>query len=132
MSHRREKRARRAARAANAAILTAVSLETLCILASPAQAQTAPAPKAGDVSTLEEIVVTTYRASVQSALDAKRESTQPIESIVAEDIGKMPDQNVSESLQRLPGVSINRAGGKGTQVLIDGLSNNLLDRKSVV
>ncbi|MBS0374616.1 MAG: TonB-dependent receptor [Proteobacteria bacterium] len=126
MSHRREKRARRAARAANAAILTAVSLETLCIFASPVQAQTAPAPKAGDVSTLEEIVVTTYRASVQSALDAKRESTQPIESIVAEDIGKMPDQNVSESLQRLPGVSINRAGGKGTQVLIDGLSNNLL------
>ena len=38
----------------------------------------------------------------------------------------MPDQNVAESLQRLPGIQINRAGGKGTQVLIDGLSNNLI------
>ena len=75
---------------------------------------------------LQEVVVTGYRASVQSALDSKRNSIQPIESIVAEDIGKMPDQNVSESLQRLPGISINRAGGKGTQVLIDGLANNLI------
>ena len=53
-------------------------------------------------------------------------ATQPIESIVPEDIGKMPDQNVAESLQRVPGVQINRAGGKGTQVLIHGLSNNLI------
>ncbi|MEA3106253.1 MAG: hypothetical protein QOI88_858, partial [Gammaproteobacteria bacterium] len=73
-----------------------------------------------------EIVVTGYRQSLQSALDAKRISVQPIESVVAEDIGKMPDQNVAESLQRLPGISINRFGGKGTQVLIDGLSNNLI------
>ena len=66
------------------------------------------------------------RASLQSALDAKRASIQPIESVAAEDIGKMPDQNVSESLQRFPGISINRSGGKGTQVLIDGLANNLI------
>jgi len=126
MSHRREKRARRAARGVHAAIVTAASIEAFCIFANPAQAQTAPAAKAQDVATLEEVVVTSYRQSVQSALDAKRVSVQPIESIVAEDIGKMPDQNVSESLQRLPGVSINRAGGKGTQVLIDGLGNNLI------
>ena len=125
MSHRREKRARRAARGVHAAIVTAASLEAFCIFANPAHAQTAPAAKQ-DVATLEEVVVTSYRQSVQSALDAKRVSVQPIESIVAEDIGKMPDQNVSESLQRLPGVSINRSGGKGTQVLIDGLSNNLI------
>jgi TonB-dependent receptor len=93
------------------------------LLAATAQAQTA---KPADASQLEEIVITGYRASLQSALNAKRESIQPIESISAEDIGKMPDQNVAESLQRLPGVQINRAGGKGTQVLIDGLSNNLI------
>ncbi|MBV9914630.1 MAG: TonB-dependent receptor plug domain-containing protein, partial [Sinobacteraceae bacterium] len=63
---------------------------------------------------------------MQTALDQKRAAVQPIESIVAEDIGKMPDQNIAESLQRLPGVSINRSGGKGTQVLIDGLQNNLI------
>lgn len=75
---------------------------------------------------LQEVVITGYRASVQSALDQKRLATQPIEVVVEEDIGKMPDQNVAESLERLPGVSINRFGGKGTQVLIDGLGNNLV------
>ncbi|MBS0377627.1 MAG: TonB-dependent receptor [Proteobacteria bacterium] len=70
--------------------------------------------------------MTGYRASVQTALETKRDSVRPIESVVAEDIGKMPDQNVAESLERLPGVTINRSGGKGTQVLIDGLANNLV------
>ena len=124
MSHRREKRARRAARAA---LMTAVSLDLLAI-AMPASAQeatqSAATPSADDV--LQEVVVTGFRASLGSALERKRASVQPIESIVAEDIGKMPDQNVAESLQRLPGIQINRSGGKGTQVLIDGLSNNLI------
>ena len=127
MSHRQEKRARRVARSANAAIITAVSLEALCIFApQAAHAQTASAQSTSGMETLDEIVVTGYRRSLQSALDAKRQSIQPIESVAAEDLGKMPDQNVSESLQRLPGISINRSGGKGTQVLIDGLSNNLI------
>ncbi len=129
MSHRVQKRARRAARAA---MMTATSLPAIFNCA-PAAAQQAPAATASTTSQktnapddLMEIVVTGYRQSLQSALDAKRNSIQPIESVVAEDIGKMPDQNVSESLQRLPGVSINRSGGKGTQVLIDGLGNNLI------
>jgi TonB-dependent receptor len=75
---------------------------------------------------LSEIVVTGYRASLQSALDAKRDSYLPIESVQPEDIGKMPDQNVAESLQRLPGVQIDRGqAGQGTSVLIDGLRQNL-------
>ena len=112
-------------------MMTATSLPVIFNCA-PAGAQQSPAPattnpqKTANPDDLQEIVVTGYRASLQSALDAKRESIQPIESITAEDIGKMPDQNVSESLQRLPGVSINRSGGKGTQVLIDGLGNNLI------
>ncbi len=124
MSHRREKRLRRAARAA---LMTAVSLDVLA-LAMPAGAQQAPPPKAQGPTAedLEEVVVTGFRASLESAVNRKRESNQLIESIVAEDIGKMPDQNVAESLQRLPGIQINRAGGKGTQVLIDGLANNLI------
>src|SRR5450631_1303909 len=124
MSHRREKRARQAARLA---LMTAVSFDAslmshLAIAADPTQS-TQTAAKTDD---LQEIVVTGFRESLESALNRKRESIQPIESVAAEDIGKMPDQDVSESLQRLPGVSINRSGGKGTQVLIDGLSNNLI------
>src|SRR3984893_4478663 len=129
MSHRVQKRARRAGRAA---MMTATTLPAIfnCAPAAAQQAPAAPASttsqKANAPDDLMEIVVTGYRQSLQSALDAKRISVQPIESIVAEDIGKMPDQNVAESLQRLPGVSINRSGGKGTQVLIDGLGNNLI------
>lgn len=122
MSHRREKRVRRAARAA---LMTAVSLDLLALgLPAAAQAQESKEPQKADE--LQEVVVTGFRASLESALARKRASNQPIESIQAEDIGKMPDQNVSESLQRLPGIQINRAGGKGTQVLIDGLGNNLI------
>jgi TonB-dependent receptor len=71
------------------------------------------------------VVVHGFRASLQSALSAKRKSDLPIESVAPEDIGKMPDQNVAESLQRLPGVQIDRSQGKGTAVLIDGLRQNL-------
>ncbi len=87
---------------------------------SAAQAQSTTS----DSST--EVVVTGFRASLQSALNAKRISILPIESVAPEDIGKMPDQNVAESLQRLPGVQIDRAAnGQGTAVLIDGLRQNL-------
>jgi outer membrane cobalamin receptor len=88
-------------------------------------AATSPAAS-GSKDQLEEVVVTGIRASLESALKKKRNSDQVIESVAPEDIGKMPDQNVSEALQRLPGISINRSGGKGTQVLIDGLANNLI------
>src|SRR5476651_12536 len=126
MSHRREKRARQAARLA---LMTAVSFDASLIshLAIAADsAQTTSQTTTAKTDELQEIVITGFRESLESALNRKRESIQPIESVVAEDLGKMPDQNVSESLQRLPGISINRSGGKGTQVLIDGLRNNLI------
>src|SRR5450631_1992244 len=124
MSHRREKRARQAARLA---LMTAVSFDASLMSHSAIAADPAPSTQtAAKTDDLQEIVVTGFRESLQSALNRKRDSIQPIESVVAEDIGKMPDQNVSESLQRLPGISINRSGGKGTQVLIDGLGNNLI------
>src|SRR5690606_1780342 len=72
--------------------------------------------------TIEELVVTgSYRASLANALDQKRDSANVKESIVAEDIGKMPDLNLSESLQRVPGVAITREGGEGRQVSVRGL-----------
>jgi iron complex outermembrane receptor protein len=126
MSHRREKRARQAARLA---IMTAVSLEGSMIghaaFADQAQTTTQASTKSDD---LQEIVVTGYRQSLQTALDTKRNSNLPIDSVAAEDIGKMPDNNVAESLQRLPGIQIDRSGanGQGNSVLIDGLRQNLV------
>jgi iron complex outermembrane recepter protein len=126
MSHRREKRARQVARLA---LMTAVSLEASLVghaAFADDQAQTASQGSAKP-DDLQEIVVTGYRQSLQSALDAKRISNLSIESVAAEDIGKMPDNNVAESLQRLPGIQIDRSGnnGQGSSVLIDGLRQNL-------
>ncbi|MDE1985143.1 MAG: TonB-dependent receptor [Alphaproteobacteria bacterium] len=78
-----------------------------------------------DQGAMETVVVTGFRESLATALAAKQNSNLIMESVVAEDIGKMPDQDVAESLQRLPGVQINRDQGKGSTVLIDGLRQNL-------
>jgi TonB-dependent receptor len=66
------------------------------------------------------IVVTGIRASLEASMDIKRESTGVVDAISAEDIGKFPDTNLAESLQRVPGVSINRVNGEGSQVTVRG------------
>lgn len=155
MSHRREKRARRLARPTNAAVIAMLSLEALCAaepklaraqsaqsssstqspVAATAATPNAPKPATADAGpgtsadesggAQQEVVITGYRESLESAINSKRQADLPIESIAPEDIGKMPDQNVAEALQRLPGVQIDRAGGFGTSVLIEGLRQNL-------
>lgn len=62
-----------------------------------------------------EIVITGYRKSLEDSADTKKNSTNFVDSIYAEDIGKFPDLNLTESLQRLPGVQIDRdTSGEGT------------------
>src|SRR3546814_3510507 len=80
---------------------------------------------ATDEGTESEIVVTGFRAALENALNAKRDSNLIIESVTAEDIGKFPDQNVAESLQRLPGIQIDRENGQGSKVRIRGLEQNV-------
>ncbi|WP_347332266.1 TonB-dependent receptor [Marinimicrobium locisalis] len=73
---------------------------------------------------LEEIVVTGIRSSLNKALDIKRDSTQIVDSIVAEDIGKFPDNNVVEALQRVTGVqTTGRGAGEVSTVSIRGLTD---------
>lgn len=67
-----------------------------------------------------EIIVSGIRASLERSMDIKRESTGVVDAISAEDIGKFPDTNLAESLQRVPGVSINRVNGEGSQVTVRG------------
>lgn len=74
---------------------------------------------------VEEVMVTGIKSALERSVDIKRNSNQIVESITADDIGKMPDQNVADSLQRVPGVQIDRAGGEGTKVRIRGLGNNI-------
>jgi iron complex outermembrane receptor protein len=71
--------------------------------------------------TVDEIVVTGFRASLGAAIDLKRDSVSAVDAVVAEDIAKFPDQNLAESLQRIPGVSIQRDAGEGRAITVRGL-----------
>src|SRR3546814_12849387 len=73
------------------------------------------------VASEDEIVVTGFRASLDKALDQKRDSIAAVDVIVAEDIAKFPDQNLAESLQRIPGISIQRDAGEGRAITVRGL-----------
>lgn len=70
---------------------------------------------------LDTVTVTGYRASVEKALDIKRSESGVVDAIVAEDIGKFPDLNLAESLQRVPGVVITREAGEGRNISVRGL-----------
>ena len=110
-------------------LMGAASIMAL-LVAGNAAAQTAPQQTAeADTAASDEsaapIIVTGFRQSLAAALDAKRNSNLILESVSAEDIGKFPDQNITESLQRLPGIQIDRENGQGTKVRIRGLEQNL-------
>ena len=90
----------------------AAAVSAACsILASPVMAQD---------TQLEEVVVTGIRGSMQMAMDVKRDSAGVVDAISAEDMGKFPDTNLAESLQRVTGVSIDRSQGEGSQVTVRG------------
>ena len=91
-------------------------------LAAPALAQQSQSPAAQAAgSEVEEIVVTGFRAAIQSAIAVKREESGVVDAIKAEDIAKFPDNNLAESLQRIPGVAITRSAGEGRNITVRGL-----------
>ncbi|MDR6533160.1 iron complex outermembrane receptor protein [Caulobacter rhizosphaerae] len=98
-------------------ILTASASMLAVALAAPAFAQ--------DSTQVDEVVVTGIRASLQASVEAKRNANAVIDVITAEDIGKFPDKNVAESLQRVPGVTIQREFGEGERISIRGTAPTL-------
>jgi iron complex outermembrane receptor protein len=80
----------------------------------------APAGSADSENTLEEVVVHGYRASLRESLETKREATGVLDALTAEDVGKFPDKNLAEALQRVPGVVINREFGEGERINLRG------------
>ncbi len=91
---------------------------SLALSAGAAAQQQSEAPSATNLDTVN---VTGYRASVEKALDIKRSESGVVDAIVAEDIGKFPDLNLAESLQRIPGVVITREAGEGRNISVRGL-----------
>ncbi|MEA3542207.1 MAG: TonB-dependent receptor [Pseudomonadota bacterium] len=82
-------------------------------------AQTEPTVEAGVAE--EEIIVTGIRGSLASSAQMKRNADLIVDSITAEDVGKFPDTNIAESLQRITGVAIDRSGGEGQFITVRGL-----------
>ncbi|MEO7469685.1 MAG: TonB-dependent receptor, partial [Sphingobium limneticum] len=80
-----------------------------------------PAPQAAVGDEAADIVVTGFRQSLGAAINLKRQTVGSVDAIVAEDIAKFPDQNLAESLQRIPGISIQRDGGEGRAITVRGL-----------
>ncbi len=80
---------------------------------------------------LEEIIATGIRGSLSDAIDQKRNSDKLLEVVIAEDIGKLPDQNLAEVLEGISGIQITRRAGVGTGVQIRGTNANRIEINGV-
>jgi iron complex outermembrane recepter protein len=108
-------------RIASARRSSVIALAVAMMAGAPAFAQD-QAPQAQPDQENADIVVTGFRASLNSALSMKRREAAAIDSIVAEDIGKFPDSNLAESMQRVPGIALQRGdGGEGRNISVRGL-----------
>jgi iron complex outermembrane recepter protein len=115
-------------RVVHAVCVGGVSTLSRTALSTPSKADTAAAGS----DELSEITVTGLRASLQKSLDIKRDADGIVDAISAEDIGKFPDANLADAMERIPGVTISRAavtltgtgsvstGGDGTQITVRG------------
>jgi TonB-dependent receptor len=100
-------------------VATACAL--LMAASGAANAQQTEAPAAKDAAPLNSVVVVGIRSSLESSLNLKRDGQGIVDGISAEDIGKFPDTNLAESLQRISGVSIDRSIGEGSKVTVRGV-----------
>lgn len=108
---------RQAARLAITASAGAIAATLL--VASPASAQDAEQPAADEGS---EVTVTGFRRALETAVATKRDSNQIVESVSAEDIGKLPDNSIAEAIARLPGLTAQRLDGRAQVISVRGLS----------
>jgi iron complex outermembrane recepter protein len=92
---------------------------------SDAQAQAQQDQKEkSQAKTLDTVVVTGIRAGIENAIETKKDSASIVETISAEDIGKLPDVSIAESIARLPGLSAQRVAGRSSTIQIRGLSDD--------
>lgn len=104
------------------ALLCGASILSIAAGGLPSMALAQTAAAADDEAEVDEVIVTGIRASLQSAQSIKQNSEQFVDSIVAVDIGKLPDVNVAEALQRISGIQITRNRGEGSSIAIRGLT----------
>lgn len=107
--------------------LRPVALALLPLLGAnlPAYAQSQASYTGQNDIELEEVIVTGFKRSLQSAIDVKRSSDSFVEAISAEDLGRLPDVSIAEALARLPGITSQRVNGQSSAINIRGLSQSL-------
>lgn len=117
-------------------LLSVALASATMMLTAQAHAQSAPSEtqteeeaaaakkKAEQAKTLEKVTVTGIRGSIERAIDVKQEAGNIVEAVTAEDIGKLPDMSIADSLARLPGLTAQRVRGRATDINIRGLSGD--------
>ena len=114
-------------------LLSVALASATMMLSAHAYAQSAPTQpqteeeasakkKADDAKNLDTVVVTGIRGGIERAIDIKKDSTSIVEAISAEDIGKLPDSSIAESISRLPGIAAQRVAGRAQVISVRGLS----------
>src|SRR5690349_3204685 len=91
---------------------------------APAPQPAQPASEPADQRAADVVIISGYRESLQAAIEQKRDADVMLDAINASDIAKFPDANLAESIQRLPGVSINRENGEGRDITVRGLGSD--------
>ena len=100
-----------------------ISIAVACAMLTPAViAQSAESND--DMVEVIEVRASSFADSLQKALITKRASAGAVDTILAEDIADFPDQNLAESLQRIPGIAISRDAGQGREITVRGLNSS--------
>jgi len=103
-------------------VLAGLTLVLAAAVSAPAQTASAPT-KRDEPTVLDQVTVTSVRASLATAQEIKQNAPELVDSIVAQDIGKLPDNTVAEALQRIPGIQVSHTAGEANGVVIRGLPN---------
>jgi iron complex outermembrane receptor protein len=102
--------------------VSCIAVGAALLACQPVLAQSS-APSTTSEGGVEEVIVTGFRSSLAKSLNEKRAQTVAVDTIQAEDVGKFPDSNLSEAMQRLPGVALSRGdGGEGRTITVRGLA----------
>lgn len=104
-------------------LLSVALASAALMMASAVQAQTADQTPS-DAGDLDTIKVTGIRRSIEASTDTKKESTSIVEAVSAEDIGKLPDTSIADSIARLPGLTAQRFGGRPQEINIRGFAGD--------
>lgn len=100
--------------------LTPVAAVCAGLLGAPLWASAQTAPPADEK--LQTVTVTGFRASLESSISTKRNADSIVESVSAEDIGKLPDVSIADAISRLPGLTAQRVGGRASVISIRGMA----------